>query len=117
MNGHKRTRDIARIGPHVILQRNPKQDLYSLILKCCKLGYCDDSRLGGEKNSSKYANGNNFNHECTEKKQIQTADSGSFVIILVHTTWDVWSAYTSMTNIFVELILLLIRVCPTMKLR
>ena len=27
MNGHKRTRDIARIGPHVILQRNPKQDL------------------------------------------------------------------------------------------
>ena len=69
-------------------------NLYSLILKCCKIGYCEDSRLGG-KNSSNYANGNNINHECTEKKQIQTADLGSFVIILVHTTWDVWSVYTS----------------------
>ena len=43
-------------------------------------------------------------NECTEKKQIQTADLGSFVITLVHTTWDVWSANISMINIFVELI-------------
>ena len=87
-------------------------NLYSLILKCCKIGYCEDSRLGGDKNSSNYANGNNINHEYTEKKQIQTADLGSFVIILVHTTWDVWSANISMINFFFELILLLIKVCP-----
>ena len=79
-------------------------NLYSLtILKCCKFGYCEDSRLGGDKNSSNYADVNNINHECTEKKQIQTADLGSFVITLVHTTWDVWSANISMIKIFVEL--------------
>ena len=78
-------------------------NLYSLIiLKCCKFGYCEDSR--GDKNSSNYADVNNINHECTEKKQIQTADLGSFVITLVHTRWDVWSANISMINIFVELI-------------
>ena len=79
-------------------------NLYSLtILKCYKFGYCEDSRLGGDKNSSNYADGNNIDHECTEKKQIQTADLGSFVITLVHTTWDVWSANISMIKIFVEL--------------